>query len=190
MGLLLRLAHRDLRSFISLKTALHCYSGHRLPEPYGHTSLRKHHVFDTPAREVPFYATSWVQPVVHPMVPCEHFPGSSWVRAADIFDCLPNTIFQNHIKIVCAHTNEYQPHIINSNLPKELWQFTECDECGRKPWEDCMAMGSQVGADEDCYLACVYCSTYRAIEDFLKSDTKWFDILQLDGQVRIVCSFV
>ncbi len=53
-----------------------------------------------------------------------------------------------------------------------------------------MAMGSQVGADEDCYLACVYCSTYRAIEDFLKSDTKWFDILQLDGQVRIVCSFV
>ena len=47
-----------------------------------------------------------------------------------------------------------------------------------------MAMGSQVGADDDCYLACVYCSTYRAIEDFLKSDTKWFDIL-LGGQVRI-----
>ena len=119
------------------------------------------------------------------MVPCEDFSGSSWVRAVDVFDCMPNTLFQKYIKIVLADAIEYQPHISNSKLPKELSQFTECDECGRKPWEDCMAMGSQVGADEDCYLACVYCSTYRAIEDFLNSDTKWFDILQLGGQVRI-----
>ena len=46
-------------------------------------------------------------------------------------------------------------------------------------------MGSQVRTDEHCYLACVYCSTYRAIEDFLKSDTKWFEMLQLGGQVRL-----
>ena len=108
------------------------------------------------------------------------------MRAADVFDCLPNTLFQKYIKIVLDHTNDYQPHISNSKLPKELRQFTECDECGRKPWEDCMAMGSQVGADEDCYVACIYCSTYRAIEDFLKSNTEWFDMLQLGGQVRLV----
>ena len=48
-----------------------------------------------------------------------------------------------------------------------------------------MAMGSQVGAGGDCYLACVCCST---IEDFLKSETKWFDMLQLGGQVRF-CLF-
>ena len=46
-------------------------------------------------------------------------------------------------------------------------------------------MGSQVGTDEDCYLACVYCSTYRGVEDFLKSDTKWSDMLQLGGQCTL-----
>lgn len=71
----------------------------------------------------------------------------------DVFDFMPNTLFQSYIKIVFDHTNEYQPHISNSKLPKELWQITECDECGRRPWEDCMAMRSQVGADGDCYLA-------------------------------------
>ena len=129
-------------------------------------------VFDTFAREVPFYATSWVQPV-----PGGDFSGSSWVRAVDVFDFMPNTLFQNYIEIVLVHTNEYEPHVIDYKLPEELWQFTECEECGRKPWEDCMAMGSQVGADRHCYLACVYCSTYKAIEDFLKSETKWFDML-------------
>ena len=143
----------------------------RLPDPYGHTSLCKHHVFDTHAGKVPFYATSWVQPVVHPMVPCEHFPGSSWVRAVDVFECMPNTLFQNYIKTVLDHTNDYQPHVYNCKLPKKLWQFIDCGECGRKPWE-CMAMGSWVGTMPDCHLACVYCSTYRAIEDFLKSETK------------------
>ncbi len=106
---------------------------------------------------------------------------------------MPNTIktapFHKYIKICLANTNEYQPHILNSKLPKVLWQFTECAECGGRPWEDCMAMGSKVGTDEDCHLACVYCSTYRAIEDFLKSDTKCFDMLQLGGQV-IFCLFV
>jgi len=122
------------------------------------------------------------------MVTRGHFPGSSWVRAVDVFDCMPNALFQKYIKIVLANTTEYQPYIPNSELPEELRQFTECGECGRKPWEDCMAMGSQVGTDEDCYLACVYCSTYRAIEDFLKSDTKWFNMLQLGGQVRFCLS--
>lgn len=45
-------------------------------------------------------------------------------------------------------------------------------------------MGSWVGSMTDCHLACVYCSTYSAIEDCVKSDTKWFDMLQLGGQVR------
>ena len=164
-------------------------SGCRLPDPNGQTSLRKHHIFDTRAREVPFYATCWVQPVVHPMAPCGDFSGSSWVRAVDVFDCMPDTLFRKYLMIVLGHTNQYQPHISNSELPKELRQFTECDECGRKPWEDCMAMGSQVGTDGDRHLACVYCSTYRAVEDFLQSDTKWFDMLLLGGQVRI-CLFV
>lgn len=122
------------------------------------------------------------------MVTRGYFPGSSWVRAVDVFDCMPNALFQKYMKIVLANTTEYQPYIPNSELPEELRQFTECGECGRKPWEDCMAMGSQVGTDEDCYLACVYCSTYRAIEDFLKSDTKWFDMLQCGGQVRFCLS--
>ena len=70
------------------------------------------------------------------MVPCGDFSGSSWVRAVDVFECMPNTIFQNYVKIVLDHTNEYQPHVINYKLPEELWQYTECDACGRKPWED------------------------------------------------------
>ena len=86
-----------------------------------------------------------------------------------------------------ADTNDYQPHVYNDKLPKKLWQFIECGECGRKPWK-CMAMGSWVGTMPDCHLACVYCSTYRAIKDFVKGDTKWFDMLQLGGQVRF-CLF-
>lgn len=66
---------------------------------------------------------------------------SSWVRAADVFGSMPKTLFHKYIKIMLADTNEYQPHVVNSKLPKKLWQFTECGECGRKPW-DCMAMGS------------------------------------------------
>lgn len=109
---------------------------------------------------------------------------SSWVRAVDVFASMPNTLFHKYIKIVLADTNEYQPHAFNGNLPKKLWQFTQRGECGRKPWE-CMAMGSWVGTLTDCQLACVYCSTHRAIEYFLRSDTKWFDMLQLGGQVRL-----
>ena len=75
------------------------------------------------------------------MLPCGDFSGSSWVRAEDVFDFTPNTLFQNYINIVLDHTNEYQPHISSIKLPKQLWQFRECEECGRKLWEDCMAMG-------------------------------------------------
>ncbi len=99
----------------------------------------------------------------------------------DVFCCMPNVLFHKYTKIVLASTNEYQPYIPNSKLPKRLRQFTESGECGRKPWEDCRAMGSQVGTDEDCYLACVYCSIHRAVEDFLKRNTPWFDMLQLGG---------
>ena len=56
-------------------------------------------------------------------------------------------------------------------------------------WRIAGAVGSQVGTDEDCYLACVYFPTYRAVEDFLKSDTQRFDMLQLGGQVRFCLSF-
>ncbi len=137
-------------------------------------SLRKHYVFDTCARELPFYATAWVQPVIHPMVLSGDW--TSWLRAVDVFGSMPNTLFRQYIQIFLGDTYEYQPHVFNGKLPKKLWQFTECGECGRKPWE-CMAMGS-----------CVYYSTYRAIEDFVKSDTKWFDMLQLGGQVRMCFS--
>ena len=99
------------------------------------------------------------------------------------FGSMPNLLFHKYIKILSADKNDYQPHFCNGKLPKKLWQFVECGECGRKPWE-CMAMGSWVGTMPDCHLACVYCSTYRAIEDFVKSDTKWFGMLQLGGQVR------
>lgn len=67
----------------------------------------------------------------------------------------------------------------------ELQQFTECDQCGRKP-RDCMATGSLVGTDGNSYLACSNWSTHRAVQDLLKSDTRWFDILLLGGQVRLV----
>ena len=50
----MRVGHRDLRSLRSLKTALECYSGRRLPDPYGHKALCKHHVFDTCARGTSF----------------------------------------------------------------------------------------------------------------------------------------
>ena len=174
--------HRDLRSLRSLKTALKCYSGRRLPDPCGHKALRKRYVFDTCARELPSYSTAMVQPIVHPMVLSGDW-SSSWVRAIDVFGSMPNTLFHKYLKLMLADTNDYQPYVCYGKLPKKLWQFIECGECGRKPWE-CMAMGSWVGTMPDCHLACVYCSTYRAIEDFVKSDTKWFDMLQLGGQVR------
>ena len=37
-------------------------------------------------------------------------------------------------------------------------------------------------------VASVYCSTYRTVKDFLTSETKWFDMLQLGGQVKF-CMF-
>lgn len=124
-----------------------------------------------------------MQPVVHPMLPCGDSSGSSWVRAVDVFDFMPNTLFHKYVQIMLADINDYQPHVYNGKLPTKLWQFVDCSECGRKPWE-CMAMGSWVGTMPDCHLTYVYCPTYRAIEDFLKSETKWFDTLQLGGQVR------
>ncbi len=133
MGLLLRLAHRDLRSFGSLKTAL-LVTGFRSPTV---TRLYANIMFliHVLGRCLSMQRLG-CSPVVHPMVTCEHFPGQLLGESCGYFDCLPSTLFQNHIKIVCAHTNEYQPHIINSNLPEELWQFTACDDCGRKPLED------------------------------------------------------
>ena len=48
-----------------------------------------------------------------------------------------------------------------------------------------MAMGSWVKSETNSYLTCVYFATYRAVENFLKNDTKWFDMLQLTGHVRL-----
>ena len=106
----LALAYRDLRSFSFLKTALNCCSGRRLPDPYGRTPLRKHLVFHTCARELPFYSIAWVQPVVHPMILGGDW-SSSWVGAIDVYGSMPNTLFHNYIKIMLADTIEYQPHI-------------------------------------------------------------------------------
>ncbi len=39
-------------------------------------------------------------------------------------------------------------------------------------------------SDQPSYVACVYCSTYRALVAFMDTDVKWFDALQL--QVRLV----
>ena len=33
--------------------------------------------------------------------------------------------------------------------------------------------------DHPSYVACVYCSTYRALVAFVDTDVKWFDVLQL-----------
>ncbi len=48
-----------------------------------------------------------------------------------------------------------------------------------------MAMGSWVKSETNSYLTCVYFATYRAVENFLKKDTKWFDMLQLTGPGRL-----
>jgi len=72
-------------------------------------------------------------------------------------------------------------------LPKEHRLFTVCAECGRQA-HDCWAMGSMVNfnspLDQPSYVACVYCSTYRALVAFMDTDVKWFDALQL--QVSLV----
>ena len=101
--------------------------------------------------ELPFYSTAWLQPVVHPMVLSGDW-SSSWVRATDGFWSMPNTLFHKYIKIMLADPSDYQPHVCNGKLPKKLWQFIECGECGRKPWER-MAMGSWAGTMPDCHLA-------------------------------------
>ncbi len=107
-----------------------CSSARRLPGPSGHKSFCKHDVFDTCGREAPIVATAWVQPVVHPMAPCGDFPGSLWVRAVDVFGSMPDTLFRQYINVFLA----------DAKLPEEVWQLMECGECGRKSWEDPMAL--------------------------------------------------
>ena len=33
--------------------------------------------------------------------------------------------------------------------------------------------------DQPSYVACLYCSTYRALVAFMDTDVKWYDALQL-----------
>ncbi|DBA84339.1 TPA: hypothetical protein ACH3X2_006255 [Trebouxia sp. C0005] len=67
--------------------------------------------------------------------------------------------------------------------PYELWGPLK--DCACKQAQDCWAMGSMVNFnspfDQPSYLACVYCSTYRALVAFMDTDVKWFDALQLQG---------
>ena len=89
---------------------------------------------------------------------------------------------EDYINIYAVRGDPYDPYDMDKCLPKEHRQFTVCAECGRQA-QDCWAMGSMVNFnspfDQPSYVACAYCSTYRALVAFMAIDVKWFDALQL-----------
>ncbi len=95
--------------------------------------------------------------------------------------------FEDYIKNYAVSGDPYDPYDTDKRLPKEHRLFTVCAECGRQA-HDWRAMGSMVNFnspfDQPSYVACVRCSTYRALVAFMDTDVKWFDALQL--QVSLV----
>ncbi|DBA98976.1 TPA: hypothetical protein ACH3X1_014315 [Trebouxia sp. C0004] len=151
--------------------------------PCGDTTFVPHNCFS--ARETnAFYSLDLVQPVVHPYElwgPLKDYPLYSYYS---VFPTRQWSESEDYIKIYAISGDPYDPWDTDKRLPKEHRLFTVCAECGRQA-QDCWAMGSMVNFnspfDQPSYVACVYCSTYRALVAFLDTDVKWFDALQLQG---------
>lgn len=71
----------------------------------------------------------------------------------------------------------------NKRLPKEHRQLTVCAECSRQA-QDSWAM-VRFAFDQPSYVACLYCSTYRALVAVMDTNVKWFDALQLRIKANI-----
>ena len=154
--------------------------------PCGDTTFVPHNCLSTREANV-FYSLDLVQPVVHPYElwgPLKHCP---WYSFYSVFPTRQWSEFEDYIKIYAVSGDPYDPYDTDKRLPKEHRLFTVCAECGRQA-HDCWAMGSMVNFnspfDQPSYVACVYCSTYRALVAFMDTDVKWFDALQL--QVSLV----
>ncbi|DBA65450.1 TPA: hypothetical protein ACH3X2_003236 [Trebouxia sp. C0005] len=151
--------------------------------PCGDTTFVPHNCFSTREANA-FYSLDLVQPVVHPYKlwgPLKHCP---WYSFYSVFPTRQWSEFEDYIKIYAVSGDPYDPYDTDKRLPKEHRLFTVCAECGRQA-HDCWAMGSMVNFnspfDQPSYVACVYCSTYRALVAFMDTDVKWFDALQLQG---------
>ena len=80
---------------------------------------------------------------------------------------------EDYIKIHVVNNDPYDPYDMDKRLPKEHRQFTVGTECGRQA-QDCWAMGLLVNFnspyDQPSYVACVYCSTYKALVAFMDTN--------------------
>ncbi|KAL3157773.1 hypothetical protein ABBQ32_012198 [Trebouxia sp. C0010 RCD-2024] len=153
--------------------------------PCGDTTFVPHNCFTTREANA-FYTLDLVQPVnvVHPYELWGPLKDCPWYNFWSAFPTRQWSEFEDYIKIYAINGERYDPYDTDKRLPTQHRQFTVCAECGRQA-QECWAMGSMVNFnspfDQSSYVACVYCSTYRALVAFLDTDMKWFDALQLRG---------
>ena len=131
------------------------------------TTFVPHNCFSTrEAMANAFYSLDLVQPVVHPYELWGPLRDCPWYSFYAVFPSRQWSEFQDYIKIYAVSGDPYDPYDTDKRLPKEHRRFTVCAECGRQA-QDCWAMGSMVNFnspfDQPSYVACVYCSTYRAL---------------------------
>ena len=112
-----------------------------------------------------------------------------WHGLEELMDSMPETIFRDFIKVPILSGRAYQPGETDVKLPKSFRQLGSCEECGRLAMEGCYAMGSlmqtESGDQDDWYIACLHCSVYQAIEQFLDSEPNWFQMMEIDGMVSL-----
>ena len=149
--------------------------------PCGDTTFLAHQCFTLRSADA-FYSLDWVQPVVHPYSLRGPLKDCPWYNFWSVFPTRQWSEIEDYIKIYAISGDNYHPLDTDKRLPKEHRQFTICAECGRQA-HDCWAMGSMVNFnppfDQPSYVACVYCSTYRALVAFMDTNVKWYDALQL-----------
>jgi len=160
--------------------------------PCGDTTFVPHNCFL--AREAnTFYSLDLVQPVVHPYGLWGSLKDSPWYSFYSVFPTRQWSEIEDYIKIYAINGDPYDPYDTNTRLPKEHRQFIVCAQCGRQA-QDCFAMGSMVNFnppfDQPSYVACVSCSTHKALVAFMDTDLKWFDALQLRVSFYSKDSFV
>lgn len=159
--------------------------------PSGDTTFVPHNCFTTREANA-FYSLDLVQPVVHPYELWGPLKDCPWYNFWSVFSTRQWSEIEDYIKIFAISGEHYDPYDTDKRLPKQHRQFTVCTECGRQA-QECWAMGSMVNFnppfDQPSYVACVYCSTYRALVAFMDTDMKWFDALQLRVGLysKIVC---
>ena len=149
--------------------------------PRGAAYFVPHRCFTTRDASV-FYSLDLVQPVVHPYRLRGCLENCKWYSFYQVFPGCQWSEINDYIKIYAVSGDPYDPWTTDKRVPKEHRQFTFCSECGREA-KDCWAMGSLVNFNppdtQSSRVACVYCSTYRALVAFMDTNVKWFDAVQL-----------